>query len=165
MLTDFDIFSDFYSDPQVKVLFSEEFSRPISSPIMWALLLYCHPKSKFYALDRKTKASIIATDFLNIPSFSFEEYEDVMRKMLSSPLITSKPQRMLANWERKLEERDEFMASQPYNESSYDMLDKMMKETHKMWQNYKITYDDFLKEEDIKTQGSIQESLSELALI
>jgi len=164
MITDFDIFSDFYADPQIRTLFSSE-NESIPSQYMWALLLYCHPKSKFYALDSANKAALIARDYLNVESFPFEEYEATIQKILSSPLITTKPQRLLANWERKLEERDAFLASQPYNESTYDMLDKMMKETHKMWQNYKVIYDDFLKEEDIKTQGAIQESLSEQGLI
>lgn len=164
MITDFDIFSDFYADPQIRTLFSSEYES-IPSQYMWALLLYCHPKSKFYALDSANKAALIARDYLNVESFPFEEYEATIQKILSSPLITTKPQRLLANWERKLEERDAFLASQPYNESTYDMLDKMMKETHKMWQNYKVIYDDFLKEEDIKTQGAIQESLSEQGLI
>lgn len=164
MIENFDILSDFYSDPQIALYFKEE-KEYLTSSQMWALLLYCHPKSKFFALDEQTRSFLIRKDFLEDESFSFADHKAVIEKLINSPLVTSKPERLLSNWERKLEERDAFLASQPYNQETYDMLDKMMKETHRMWQNYRAIYDDFLKSEEFKTQGSIVESLSEQGII
>lgn len=73
---------------------------------------------------------------------------------------------MLVRQEKKLEERSDFIDSIPYNESTYEMLDKMMKETKKMWDEYYRVVKDLSEDSDDGTSmGGTQESASERHLI
>lgn len=160
MISSFDIHSNFYdSDPQFKAVFKSEIEAKVPSSHMWAIMLYVHPDSKYFTLDTKSKESLIKKDYLDDPSFDFSSYQDTISKI--ETFLLTKPQRLLRSWELKLEERDAFISSVPYDASTFDLLDKMMEKSHKMWKQYKEIYDDFLKEEESRTQGDVQESLIE----
>lgn len=45
---------------------------------------------------------------------------------LVANLVLTKKRRLLYSWEKKLEEREDFLAAIPYGVDSYEMLDKMM---------------------------------------
>lgn len=79
--------------------------------------------------------------------------------------MLTKPKRLLAGWERKLEERDAFMHSLPYNEDTYEMLDKMMANTAKMWDQYLTILKKTESEVETTTQGDMELSLSQKGLI
>ena len=53
------------------------------------------------------------------------------------------------------------MAGIPYDSSSYEMLDKMMMQTSKMWDQYSTILKAFSSEVTSQTHGDIEESLSE----
>jgi hypothetical protein len=42
----------------------------------------------------------------------------------------------MISWDKKMKERDDFIDKTPYDSSSFDMLDKMMGATFKMYQQY-----------------------------
>lgn len=69
------------------------------------------------------------------------------------------------NWEKKLHERDEFINSLSYSLDTYEDLDKMMKLTTSMWDQYESIKDRLTKEKSSNTEGDIEESLSEKKLI
>lgn len=163
LINSFDILSDFYSDAQLRTIFHEEYDSKVPSQHMWALLLYAHPESKYYSQEPSTRLSLIRKDYLNDSSFTIEPYSSTIEKIEN--FLLTKPQRLLASWEQKLEERDLFIKSLPYDASTFEMLDKMMASSYKMWQNYKDIYDLFLKEKESKIHGSVVESLSEQAIL
>lgn len=78
-----DPYSDFYSDPQIRILHKEEYVAKIPSKVMWALLLNVHPKSKFFDLDTNTRQSLIKKDYLDDEGFNFEDYVNITDKILS----------------------------------------------------------------------------------
>ena len=157
-----DIHSDFYSDPQIKLIHKDEFKRKIPSKVMWALILNCHPKSKFFELDTATRQNLIKKDYLNDNEFNFEDYSDVTNKILSN--LPNTASRFLFTWNTKLNEINDFLASVQYNENTYEMISKIMKDLHPMMKQYKEIYKEFQNQEST-TLGNVEESLSEKGLI
>jgi len=164
LLDNFDIDVDIWKlHPQLKVLFAKEYNDGVSSKIMWALLLDTHPKSVLADLGPTDRRAIIAQDYLSNETFDWKMYNDTIEKM--KKYLLTRPERLLKNWENKLEERDIFISATPYNAETIDMLEKTMKETWKMWENYEKVLAAFKKQEDESTLGGAQESLSELGLL
>jgi len=83
---------------------------------------------------------------------TLKDFEDV---------FLTKAERFLLHWEEKLEERDTFIASIPYNETSYDMLDSMMARSEKLWKQYEVALETVRKEKESSTLGGAQESIAE----
>lgn len=158
-----DIHSDFYSDPQIKLLHKKEYEDNIPSNFMWALLLNCHPKSKFFDLDTSTRQSIIKKDYLNNEEFNFDDYAHVTTKILS--YLPSTADRFLATWNNKLNEINAFLDSKTYDETTFEMLTKIMKDLHPMMKQYREIVKEFQKEQETITHGNVEESLSEKGLI
>lgn len=162
LINNFDIESDFYSDPQLELIFQQEKVNGITSKEMWALMLYFHPKSKYAGLDHTSKLELISTDYLKQP-LKLDSYKDTIKKI--ETFLLTKVEYLLSNWERKLEERDEFIHSKPYDEDTYEMLDKMMASTAKMWEQYLSIRKKAIQEEEAQTEGDSELSLSEKGII
>ena len=161
-MVNFDIFEDFWVDSQMKAIFRKEFELKVPSSHMWALMLYTHPDSKFYNLSPSTRKLLIEEDYLR-SKLDWEFYSptiEVINKFILTPA-----ERLLSSWNTKLSEREEFIASIPYSASTYEMLDKMMKDTYSMKKQYSEILKDFSREKSSKTHGDIEESLSEQNLI
>lgn len=161
MKINFDVFSDFYSDPQLKAIFADEYES-VSSTIMWALMLYSHPDSKYASQNDSTRKALIEKDYLKAPLL-WDTYNETVNKIKS--FLLTKPQRLLDGWEQKLEERDAFIHSLPYNEDTYEMLDKMMANTAKMWDQYFAILKKASSEVDSQSQGDLELSLSQKGII
>jgi hypothetical protein len=98
---------------------------------MWALFLFAHPDSKFFNESPEDRKSLIYKDYLKSdPSFSFDDYESILEKIQAS--VLTKAQRALMRWEQTLHERDDFIASVPYNMDTFEAKDKMMANTTKL---------------------------------
>lgn len=164
ILEDFDIDVDIWKrHPQMKILFREQYESGVSSNTMWALLLDCHPKSYFADLDQIDRRNLISQDYLHHDAFDWRSHEPILDKM--KKVCLTRPERLLKNWEDKLEERDAFIYNTPYNDDNFDILEKAMKETYKMWENYEKVLSTFRKQEDESAMGGAQESLSERGLL
>jgi hypothetical protein len=164
ILEDFDVDIDIWElHPQMKILFKEQYENEVPSNVMWALLLDCHPKSYFADLEQADRRILLAQDYIHNESFDWRAYEEILAKM--KKVCLTRPERLLKNWEDKLEERDAFIYNTPYNEDNLDMLEKAMKETYKMWENYEKVLAAFRKQEDESAMGGAQESLSERGLL
>ena len=59
---------------------------------MWALLLYHHPKSKYYAQEPETKLALIEKDYLKRPLI-LADYENTVSKI--ERFLMTKPIRLL----------------------------------------------------------------------
>lgn len=153
---------DFYSENNNDLLFKEEKDNKVPSKVMWALALLTHEESPYYSLDLSNKQALIKGDYLEDNSFDFSRYDNVIGKM--ERIYLSKPKRYLRQWEEKLEERNEFIASKSYNENTYEMLDKLLAQTDKLWSQY-LKIRKAVESEDSTTLGDIEESLSEKGLI
>lgn len=159
----FDIYSDFYSDPEIKLAFKEEYDASIPSTTMWALVLYVHPRSKFAELDPATKESLIKKDFLEDPEFKFENYLSTIDKIQN--YLPTTADRFISTWNKKLNEINSFLNSVTYTAETSEMLTKVMKDFYPMMKQYKEIVKEFQKEQEMQTLGGVEESLSEKGLI
>lgn len=161
-MVNFDIFEDFWADPQLRTIFRAEYESSTPSSHMWALMLFTHPNSKFYNLSPSTRKTLIEEDYLK-SSLNWDAYSSTIKTI--NKFVLTPAERLLSSWDTKLSEREEFMSSIPYSSSTYEMLDKMMKDTYSMKKQYAEILKDFSKEKSSKTHGDIEESLSEQNLI
>lgn len=162
MISSFEIFDDFWlTNPELKILLKEDAHIP--SKIMWALLLYIHPKSKFFNESPSTRLKLIQQDYLQDPSFSLSDYSQTLDRIKS--LILTKAERSLALWEQKLSERDALIAEIPYTLENFEVVDKLVTNSQKLWDQYFKIQDALSKESETKVEGDIEESLTEKGLI
>jgi hypothetical protein len=74
--------------------------------------------------------------------------------------------RALRAWEKKMEERSEFIDSTPYNLDNADQLDKMMANTKKLFDDFKRIQEDLSKEPtSTASKGDRELSLSDRGII
>lgn len=156
------LLSNPYNNPELRIIFNEEFENEVPYQVIQAIYLIFHPKSEFYSLPLKDKIKLVEDDFLKT-SFNLEDNLHTIEKF--KKFILTKAQRSLSNWEDKLEERDAFMASIKYDDSSYEMLDKMMMQTSKMWDQYQSILKTFTQENESQVRGDVEKSLVEKGLI
>lgn len=93
----------------------------------------------------------------------YENYPDV--KITFMDMVLTKPQRYLAEWELKWEERQAFIAQQPYTLDTADALDKALVNTEKIWKVYMNCRKDVEQEASQTAQGGVKESSLEAGLI
>jgi len=127
------------------------------SRICWALVLDTHPTSIYRNIDTPTRRKFIEDIYTNFP-MDWEKHDPI--RELFKELFLTKKKRYLVAWEDKLDERQTYMASQPYSSNNFEELDKMMGSTDKMWKQYLSCLKD-VEEEDNQAMGGAQESLSE----
>lgn len=160
MLTNFDITQDFHStNPHIRVILPQSLKVP--SQHMWGLMLYAHPDSKLFNESPSERKKLVL-EYINDNKFTFEKYEDLLE--LIERKVLTKAQKSLMVWERALHKRDEYIDSIEYTEDSWDMLDKMLANSAKLWAQYQ-TIVDWLSKESSKTLGDQEESLTEKGLI
>lgn len=156
-----EIWSDFWT-PQNILKYKEEYDSGTSSKIMWALHLMYHPESDYYELPLKVKQELISTDYLDGEPFDPSAFKNVLDKIIKYNF--TKSQASMLAWETKLEERDAFMATQPYDFNTYDALDKMLGQTYKLWGQY-FSIKKQLENDEGRTSGDIEESLADKGLL
>lgn len=176
MLHSFDTSHNFWEyNPQLKIAFKSLYdkdkskSKEFSSSVMWAIALSYHPDSKYRNVDEKTRRELILDNYIkeyikDADAFDWDDFTDEIRIFKS--ICLSKAQRLLIAWETKMEERDAFIDSVPYNAETYKMLDDIMGKTDKMWKQY-LNCLKYVEEE--KDQGSLRgggvESLKDMGEI
>ena len=164
MFDSLDVTTDFFSDPQAKILFKKEYDSKVPSKHMWSLVLLVHPKSKFSDLDEPAAKAIIFKDYLDSDkTFKWESHTDTISKIIE--YLPTAPERFLATWKKKLAEINSFLNSKPYDENTYEMLSKIMKEFHPMMKQYREIEKEYQKETELTTRGGVAESLSEKGII
>ena len=173
ILSTFDVINspDFFEvNPQFEISFKRvrEVYPDNYSKLMWAICLLLHPKSIYKNLDESTRKRIILREYLDVDETSSQIWDDLSLEIeLFKDLILTKKEKFLIEWERKLDERQNFISSLPYNANTYELLDKMMGVTDKMWKQYLSCLKD-VEEESSKMsniEGGAIESPSEQHLI
>lgn len=160
LINSIDPFIDFYeSNPESKIFFAEEYESNVPSSHMWAVAMYIHPSSKLFNEPPSVRRKLIIQDYLKDPKFDFSTLDPIIDKF--KQFCLTKTERLLVNWEKKLYERDDLIDSIPYTADTYDILDKMIDKTPKMWQQYYAILDLLDKESKGKIEGDVEESLSE----
>ena len=153
----------FSMHPQLRILYKElidEHKEDVASEILWALLLMLHPGSMLNTYDEEDKLNFIRSSYPNLKDFNPEDYEKEIE--ITKKAVLTKAEQYLMSWQRKLDEREQFIDSVPYNESTYEMLDKIMGNSTKMWDQYNKCLKDVQKEREMgHTRGGAVESLQE----
>lgn len=124
--------------------------------------MFTDPFSKFANTDEEFRKRLIEQDYVQSP-VDWEALQPFIE--LYKKLCLSKPQRFLIEWEKKLDQRSQFIASLPYNEDNFEILDKMMSATEKMWKQYMNCLASVAEEENEHTFGGARESLNEQNII
>lgn len=161
-MSDFPIDSDFYT-PEKKIIFAQQYRENIPSQVMWALLLYVHPRSEFFNLDLSTREYLLKKEYLGDDDFNFADYEEALAAVKEYVLTTAEA--YLSFWDKKIRERVQYMDSIPYDKDNYDMLDKMLKDGYPMMKQFKEIKKDFDSEVNSSTVGDREESLLEKGII
>lgn len=160
MLNSFDITQDFHTvNPHVRVLVPATKDMPSSH--LWGLFLYAHPDSTLFNETPATRKQLVL-EYLKDPTFSFEGYEDLLEE-ISSKCLT-KAQRSLMIWDKMLTDREDLMRKLTYDLNNFEVVDKLVLGTAKLWDQYALIRKALMKE-DSKTFGDQEESATEKGLI
>jgi hypothetical protein len=135
-------------------------NKDYSSEVMWAIFLFCDIKSPKIRLRKDERELDIKKYFLKDDTFSFEYHQDLIDAY--PKVVMTKIQRELKVWQDKIEERNKFLESVTYNLSTYEALDKMMKDSKLIWESFGKIYKEY-QDENIETRarGGREESFTE----
>lgn len=112
-------------------------------------------------VDPSERRLMIDMDYLG---FTLKWKEHLADQDLLQKFFLTKAEKYLIGWEEKMDERQNFIASIPYSSETFEVLDKMMASTDKMWKQYLACLKD-VEDEDSTAMGNSQESTAELGLI
>jgi hypothetical protein len=135
-------------------------NKDFSSEVMWAIFLFCDIKSPKIRLRKDEREEDIKKYFLKDDTFSFEYHEDLVEAY--PKVVMTKIQRELKVWQDKIEERNKFLETLNYDLTTFEALDKMMKDSKLIWESFGKIYKEY-QEENIETRarGGREESFTE----
>jgi len=171
MLNSFDITGDFWLlNPLIGLIppFNELKDEPDSSPIMWAICMIEDPNTynKLFVFKKAERLNWVCKNYLNVEESEFVKNYEKYLNGYKYAVLTSKEELEYYEWSKKLEERDMFMHNTPYNEDTFEMLDKMIGNHDKIWKLFREAGKAlFSKSELERTRGNIIESESSQGLI
>jgi hypothetical protein len=132
-------------------------SKADTSKLMWAFYFKTSPYSIYYHLPNKDE--LIERDFIKDKNFKWDKYKKETDTF--EELTTTEAERAFIGWEEKMRERREFLRESAYSEETWEMNDKMMAATAKMFADLAKIKND-LEEEVVKhNKGNKVKSLSE----
>ena len=120
-----------------------------------------HPSSQYKNIETFERRRLIEEDYLGF-KLDWAEYKETQAAL--KKLFLTKPEQYLIGWEEKLDERQNFITSIAYSEDTFELLDKMMGVTEKLWKQYQVALKD-VETEDSTLQGKSQESAGEAGII
>lgn len=168
VLNNFDTEANFWiMNPQLKIVFDDFYTKDKSkdktesSKMMWAVALITDSDSKFDNLPQDDKKDLVAKDYLKNPKFKWAIVKDLVSTYEN--LILTPAKRALKIWNEKVLERAEFLKKTKYNlgtiggKGAYvggtaDLIDKMMANTKKLYDDYQRVIKD-LEEEEMQEIG------------
>lgn len=137
-----------------------------SSRIMWAIafLLDKGEGNIWRNVKPDEVEELIKEEYLKGDDFSFKDYPEQInayKRHLMTPA-----QKLLMNWEEKMEERDKFIHDTPYDLDTISKLDTAMGNTEKLWSLYETIKKKLDKEtSEGRLVGNAEESAIEKGLI
>lgn len=145
-----DIYPDFKVAMSFKDLYKQDKSRGKvnSSKLMWFLVYTRDFNSKFYNLPQHEKDAIIGDDYMKDSNF-YENNKKELDVLIADyyKLQFSPSRKHLIDWDKKILERSEFIATQRYSFETYEDLDKMAINTNKIYDTLKALNEQLNKEE------------------
>lgn len=170
VLNSFNFKNDFWKENPLLEIPMKDFQSQVKDPkeqsrIMWAIALIHSPESKYANLPPSQREALIKMDYLNDEEFDFSPYKKTIEKFVE--LCTTPAQRLMGSWYRKYEERQQFIDETPYNENTFDMLEKLIGNTDKFWKQYQAIKKEVEAEEAAQeiVHGGATLSLSDKKLI
>lgn len=165
-------FKDFHDSDKSK-------GKEKSSKIMWAIALYVDPNdhNPWRNTSDNDKKVLIAEDFLGDKKFNWNSEGIVELVETYENHCLTKGEKELVRFERKLEQRGDFIDATPYSLDSYDeetsrivkgtadQLDKMVLGTIKIYEQYELIKAMIGKEDASHVKGGAKESASESKLM
>jgi hypothetical protein len=134
-----------------------------TSKIMWAVFLLCDTNSPKSRLRKDEREEDIKLYYLEDEKFDFSKYSELVEEY--PKVVLTKIQRELKSWQDKIEERNKFIEKQTYNERSFEMLDKMLKESKPIWEAFGKIYKEYQTENiETRARGGREESFAEKLL-
>lgn len=157
MIHTFDIeqnFWELYPDFKIALSFKDLYKRDKSrgkinsSKIMWFIVFTRDMNSKFYNLILDEKNAVIGEDYMGDINY-YENNKQELDILINDyiKLIYSPSRKHLLDWDIKILERSEFIASQKYSIDNYEDLDKMAANTAKIYDTLKNIKEALSKEE------------------
>ena len=138
-------------------------SKQDSSKLMWTIALIYHPKSPFANLLEKDAIGIVEKDYYK-DKFNKEAYKEIVYQF--NELCLSKARKLVRSWEDKLQQRSRFIDDMNYDLDSFEVLDKALINTQKLFEGYSKALAELSNDSDKgKTKGDAEESLAEKGLI
>lgn len=152
-----DHFQDFWQlNPNLLVVFGKDH---LDSDTMWAITYYVHPESDLAFYDRPQRKELISKNIFSI-DWDDPVIQDTI-KLFENGVLT-RSQKHVVLWRNKLEERDDFMRNTPYNPTTQEMLDKMMKESRYLWPQLEEAEEKLMKDTmSSQVEGGGEESLAD----
>jgi hypothetical protein len=153
---EFQPFKDFYKS-------DKSTAKKDSSTLMWTIALIYHPRSQFANLLEKDAITIVEKDYYkNV--FDKDKYKELIYQF--NELCLSKGRKLVRSWEDKLQQRARFIDNMNYDLDSFEVLDKALINTQKLFEGYSKALAELSNDSDEgKTKGDAEESLAEKGLI
>lgn len=141
-------------------------NKEYSSQIMWAVYLYTDPDSRFARMSEDEKREEINLNYLLNDKFNWDE--PIIKELINGyqDRLLTKLQKSYLRLLKKLEDRDNFISTTPYNEKNAQTLDKMFANSSAIYEQL-AEIENQLNEEKKSGQikGGRKESLSERKIL
>jgi hypothetical protein len=160
-------FFDSYPELAYKLPFrtlKNKFNKKEASELCWYVYLYSSLDSEFRTFPPDKRREELETHFLKREVHELPEVQTALEEYDNNMISLAK--RNFKKWEDKLTERQQFIDETPYTVSTFDMLDKLMASTSKMWDMFlKLKAELDKEDEESKVYGGVELSDSEKGLI
>lgn len=134
-------FKKFYTRDRTK-------NKQRSSKIMWFVVLTRDPSSIFYNLPQEEKDQVVGEDYMGDKDFYKKNKEELDLIIADYERLTLTPAKQhLLSWDKKIQERTEFINNTKYTLDNFDSLDKMASNTAKIFETLEKIKEDLSKEE------------------
>ena len=157
----------FVSNPQLKYMtpFNKVWnwrgrSKKYKSKVMWSIFLLLDTRSKFARMNYEDRKEEIETFFMGEKIFHLSLVKEVMAQYPEKVMTLT--QRNFKIWDEKITERTQFLKDTPYTLDTYEVLEKMMKDSKGIWDSYMKVKAELEAEEGLSvTRGGFKKSLAE----
>ncbi|MFO0089883.1 MAG: hypothetical protein ACK518_03695 [bacterium] len=154
-------------NPQLKVvskfakLYNEDKtkSKAQSSKLMWAIAFVADFDSKFRSLSEDERKKLVSEDYLKEPEFDWTTVDEQIKGW---EIFMSPAQKQMIQWERLMNEKDEWLKTLKFDGSTADEIEKRLMSNVKLYEAYDEIKARLSKESDTGIMmGGGMESLSE----
>lgn len=134
-------------------------SKAHSSKLMWAIAFYADFDSKYRALSEGERKKLITEDILKEPEYDWIQLEVYIKGW---EVFKSVPMKQMAEWERLMNEKTEYMKTLKYSAETADEIEKRLLSNSKLYAEYEEIMSRLVQDGEAGTMlGGAMESLTE----